>query len=124
MPTRLGNILRRAEDQLRNAGGDIEGFVMRNRHQVPSRVLIHHDQFRTRLDMYCTLVFVAAVLAISSIPALWALPTADRIAVALGFAIMAQASYGAAISSARGYSTVLRQIDAAISAARPQAAQR
>lgn len=114
MPTKLGNILRAAEDQLRNTGGDIEGFVMRHRHLVPSRVLVHHDQFRTRLDMYCTLVFVATTSAIVSVPALWDLPILDRIVVPLVLLMTSFASYGAALSSARGYRTVLRQIDKSV----------
>lgn len=114
MPTKLGNILRRAEDRLRNTGGDVEGFVMRHRQHAPPRVLAHHDQFRTRLDMYCTLVFVSAVLAGASVPVLWELDTIDQIAVPLVFLMTSLASYGAALSSARGYSTVLRQIDKSI----------
>ncbi|MDQ0095011.1 hypothetical protein [Paeniglutamicibacter psychrophenolicus] len=111
MPTTLGNILRAAEDQLRNTNGDIEGFVMRHRHLVPSRVLAHHDQFRTRLDMYCTLVFVAATVAMASVPALWDLPAVDRMVVPLVLLVTSCVSYGAALSSARGYRTALRQID-------------
>jgi hypothetical protein len=111
MPTRLGNILRVAEDGLRNTGGDVEGFVMRNRGTVPQRILEHHDQFRTRLDMYCTLVIVAAALAAVSVPALWDLSPLDRIGVPVAFLITSWASYSAALSSARGYSSVLMQID-------------
>ncbi|MHA7154218.1 hypothetical protein [Arthrobacter sp. TMN-50] len=114
MPTKLGNILRAAEDQLRNAGGDIEGFVMRHRHLVPPRVLAHHDQFRTRLDMYCTLVFVAATVALTSVPTLWDLPALGRIVVPLVLLVISCASYGAALSSARGYTTALRQIDKSV----------
>lgn len=115
MPTKLGNILRSAEDQLENTGGDLEGFVMRHREFVPSRVLLHHDQFRTRLDMYCTLVFVATSLGIASIPILWELPDLNRVLVPLAFIVTARASYGAALSSARGYGTALRQIDTSVS---------
>jgi hypothetical protein len=111
MPTLLGNILRVAEDDLRNKNGDVEGFVMRNREIVPSRVLEHHDQFRTRLDMYCTLVFVAIAVAVASVPALWQTALLGRVAVPLALFLIALASYGAALSSARGYATVLRQID-------------
>jgi hypothetical protein len=114
MPTKLGNILRTAEDDLRNTDGELQGFVMSHRHLVPPRVLAHHDQFRTRLDMYCTLVFVAATLAIASIPALWALPLLDRIVVLLALLMASIASYGAALSSARGYGTALREVDRSV----------
>jgi hypothetical protein len=121
MATKLGNLLR-TEDRLRNTGGDIEGFVMRHREKVPPRVLAHHDQFRTRLDMYCTLVFVSAALAIAAVPALWQLDVVDRVVAPLALFVISCASYGAAVSSARGYSTVLRQIDTAVAAASAPAA--
>ena len=117
MPTKLGNVLRSAEDGIED-GGDLGGFVMRNRHFVPTRVLLHHDQFRTRLDMYCILVFVSAMAAIVSIPVLTDLPALGRISVVLALLVMSWASYGAALASARGYGTSLRQIDSAVKEAR------
>jgi len=118
MPTMLGNILRTAEDGLRHSDGDVEGFVMRNRAVVPTRVLEHHDQFRTRLDMYCTLVFVTTAAAVAAIAALWNVPMFDRIIVPVVLLVTAWASYTAALSSARGYSTVLRQIDESVGQSR------
>ncbi|NMM17239.1 MAG: hypothetical protein HHJ14_08935 [Cellulomonas sp.] len=112
MPTRLGNVIRVTEDRLKNTGGDIEGFVMRNRHKASTRVLIQHDQFRTRLDMYCTLFFVAALLVPAAVFTLWDQAALGRFGVAAIFAAVASASYGAAISSARGYCATLLQIDA------------
>ncbi|MCR2814551.1 hypothetical protein [Microbacterium jiangjiandongii] len=115
MPTKLGNILRAAEDGLVNHGGNLEGFVMANRESAPARVMEHHDQFRTRLDMYCTLVFVAIAAALASVPALWDLTPIERLVVPLALLLVSWASYHAALSSARGYGTALRQIDASIS---------
>ena len=115
MPTKLGNILRVGEDELRNKGGDVEGFVMRNREFITPRILEHHDQFRTRLDMYCTLVFVAIGVALISVPTLWDIAFLDRTVVLMTMIVIAWASYGAALSSARGYVTVLRQIDTLVS---------
>jgi hypothetical protein len=112
MPTKLGNILRRTEDSLDNAGDDIQGFAMRRRALVSARVQTQHDQFRDRLDMYCTLVFVSAVLVAVSVLALW-----DRVRwwqtslLAVGFAVFSGICYGSAIASARGYCVTLRQMD-------------
>jgi hypothetical protein len=112
MPTKLGNLLRRTEDSLQNAGDDVQGFAMRRRGLVSARVQTQHDQFRDRLDMYCTLVFVSAVLVVVCIAALW-----DRVrwwqttSIALGFALFAIVCYGSAIASARGYCVALRQMD-------------
>ncbi|MEV1130510.1 hypothetical protein [Agromyces sp. NPDC049794] len=117
MPTKLGNILRTTEDRLRNTNGDLEGFVMAHRGVASARVLEHHDQFRTRLDMYCMLVFVAATAALVSLPLLWGMPILGQIAVPLALVAVSWASYRAALSSARGYVTTLRQIDAAALAA-------
>ncbi len=117
MPTKLGNVLRSTESRLQNAGGDVSNFGLRRRRLVDARIQQHHDQFRTRLDMYCTLVFVAVFLAIASpiilIPVpherwigaiQWLLPSAL-------FLALSWASYRAAIASARGYCAILRVMD-------------
>ncbi|MFL6163851.1 MAG: hypothetical protein ACJ74U_16730 [Jatrophihabitantaceae bacterium] len=112
MPTRLGNILRRTEDSLQNAGDDVQGFAMRRRGFVSARVQTQHDQFRDRLDMYCTLVFASAVLVAISVAALWGrVRWWQTTSVAVGFALFAVVCYGSAIASARGYCVALRQMD-------------
>jgi nucleotide-binding universal stress UspA family protein len=114
LPTKLGNFMRATEDSLRNAGEDVEGFALRRRGKVAPRVQIQHDQFRTRLDMYCTMVFVGGLLAIlgaallaGRVPLVW------TTACTAGFLALSAASYGAAIASARGYGAVLKQMDQA-----------
>jgi hypothetical protein len=112
LPTKLGNLLRATEDELNNTGGDVRRFAFRQRHKVSRRVRMHHDQFRTRLDMYCTLVFVSMFLAvitpIAFVGHIRAIPTTITTA---SFMAMTFASYLAAISSAEGYCTALRQMD-------------
>jgi hypothetical protein len=124
MPTRLGNVLRAAEDRLQSPG-HVEGFVMRNRAVAPSRVLMHHDQFRTRLDMYCSLTFVAIVVAAVSIPMLVDVAIIPHVVITVIFVVIAWASYEAALASARGLSTAILEIDAAVrkSAVRPVTTQ-
>jgi hypothetical protein len=124
LPTKLGNVLRATEDRLKNAGEDLEGFALRGRELVSPRVQQQHDQFRTRLDMYSILTLVAPTLAVLT-PALL-IGTLDRgwlswiITLAGLFALTTWASYRAAIASARGYSTSLRQMDQAfVTAPRP-----
>ena len=113
LPTRLGNLLRATEDQLSHAEGDPESFAFRRRGLAPYRVRIQHDQFRNRLEMYCTLVFVSVAVTVLT-PTILAgahvgyLPI---ILIAGGFAALAQVSYLAATASARGYCSVLRQMD-------------
>ena len=85
---------------------------MRRRALAPPRVQLQHDQFRDRLDMYCTLVFVS--MALAAIPAglLW-----DKVrwwqttAVSAGFVVFACACYGSAVASARGYCVALKRMD-------------
>ncbi|MHB1430806.1 MAG: hypothetical protein ACYCVZ_01640 [Streptosporangiaceae bacterium] len=114
LPTRLGNVLRSAEDKLRRADkGDLEGIVMRNYQLVPPLLLDQHSQFRTRLDMYCTLVFIFVALALAGTVTLWKFGTwhGPALLAAATFLALADLSYHAAISSAIGYGTVLAAID-------------
>lgn len=113
-PTKLGNILRATELGLHvDKGEDLQGFVLRRRALITPRLELHHDQFRTRLDMYCTLVVVFVLLAALSGVLFTTAPVsllgaAVVVAVFVGMAIT---SYSAAIASARGYCLTLRQID-------------
>jgi hypothetical protein len=113
LPTKLGNVLRAAEDEISADGDDeIEGFVIRHWSETPGALRKEHDRYRTRLDMYCTLVIVCTVLAFLA-PALITrgvhlLPI--TVAIAVAYFIMALVSYAAAVASARGYVTVLKTI--------------
>lgn len=113
-PTKLGNIIRATEETLhRENGEDLQGFVLRRRALITPRLELHHDQFRTRLDMYCTLVVIFAFLAAFSaiLFATAQMPFLGAVIVVAIFVVMAMVSYSAAIASARGYSLTLRQID-------------
>jgi hypothetical protein len=113
MPTKLGNILRRTEDSLVHAGDDVQGFAMRRRSLVPMRVQIQHDQFRDRLDMYCTLVFVTCTISGVSAAVLYSrVRWYQTAAVAAAYFLFALACYGSAVASARGYCVVLKEMDA------------
>ena len=105
-PTLLGNTLRAYEERIFPAvTGEFEGFVQRVR--LPSSVRIQHNQFRSRLDLYCTLVLVFAMLAIAGAVLMFDL---GRVAVAISVAASAGlswVSYRAAVASARGYGVVL-----------------
>ncbi len=112
MPTKLGNVLRATEDKIVPDGTDTEGFMLRHGGAATPRLRQHHDQFRTRLDMYCTLVFVQVALALGTVALLGtgANPFAGTVIVTAIFAALAATSYSAAISSARGYCSALRAI--------------
>lgn len=119
MPTKLGNVLRATEAKLQNAGGDVGTFALRRRRLVDARIQLQHDQFRTRLGMYCILVFVSVFLA-----ALWPIFLKDAphhqvgevvvwLIPPLSYLLLALAAYKAALASARGYCTILRLMDRA-----------
>jgi hypothetical protein len=112
LPTRLGNVLRATEDDIADDVGQVEGLVMRRYDSIPPRLMVQHDQFRNRLEMYCCLVLVFGVLAVGS-AWLLARPKEHYISAAGAFVILSLlglVSYRAAIASARGYCTVLRTI--------------
>ncbi len=115
LPTRLGNLLRATEDELTHADGDPESFALRRRGLAPYRVRIQHDQFRTRLEMYCTLVLVSAAVTVLT-PAILAgarVGTWPVLGITASFAALTYVSYLAATASARGYCSELRQMDKA-----------
>lgn len=114
LPTRLGNTLRSWEDELTlPPNEDLEGMILRGYDRIPVYLQVKHDQFRNRLDMYCTLAFVFFTLAIMATILLsqgkggW---LAGTLVGAFYFGL-AWMSYEAAISSARGYGSVLLAIN-------------
>lgn len=113
LPTRLGNLMRATEDQLKHTGGDVQGFALRKYAMAPRLVQKEHDQFRNRLEMYCTMVFVSASLLILA-PVMLLGSGIDHVAIAIiagGFAALTEASYLAAIASAAGYCSALKEMD-------------
>jgi hypothetical protein len=118
LPTRLGNALRAAEDRLPvDAGEKLVGFVSRHHDRLPPALRDEHRDYRTRLDMYCSLVLVFLMLAAGSVVALR--PVATPLAVtatAMTYAAMSWVSYEAAIASARGYGDALEEIGAFVAA--------
>jgi hypothetical protein len=113
LPTKLGNLIRATEDQLENTDGDVQGFALRRYAGAPRIVQTEHDKFRDRLDMYCTLVFVsAALLVLTPLILIGSGVGFAAIAKTIAcFAALSQASYLAAIASARGYCSALREMD-------------
>jgi hypothetical protein len=113
LPTKLGNTLRSGEDQLpRGTEEELEEFVYRRHGQMSAELNVRHDQFRSRLNIYCLLTLIFSGLAIVSPVALVHRRT-DLIGGAVFlvvYAILALISYQASIASARGYVTVLRVI--------------
>jgi hypothetical protein len=112
LPTRLGNVLRVAEDKI-DLGEyeNLEGYVVRYYDQLPPTLQSQHRDYRTRLDMYCSLALVFFMLVALSAITLYAVSPLWGMAVAVGaYALMACLSYQAAIASARSYGLILQEI--------------
>lgn len=107
LPTRLGNTLRSAEDRMQlSDGGDLEGFVLRNYETIPDRLLAQLSAFRTRLDMYCSLVLACTILSVLAVPLTLRFQGAQHLTTIVCTAVplaLAGISYRAAVASARGY---------------------
>jgi len=117
LPTKLGNTLRAVEDQLvLDSSHDLEGYINRNWNNLSKILQEEHDQYRTRLDLYCLLVFVLVALGALVLVMFkphsgdWRLGTA----LALTYWLLAGIAYSAAVASARGYGSVLRTINDAV----------
>jgi hypothetical protein len=113
LPTKLGNVIRAIEDSISlPPEEDLENFVVRRWGETSNALRQQHDQYRTRLDLYCMLVFVFLVLSILS-PLLISLGPRNlpsTIGTSLAYLVMSFVSYTAAIASARGYGSAIKAI--------------
>ncbi|TCC34944.1 hypothetical protein [Kribbella sindirgiensis] len=105
MPTRLGNVLRRYEDETRRQ--TVESLVDQVFDSLPPSLRSSHDEQRGRLDLYCTMYLVlmlAGVIAVLRfIPVHWGYSVA-----AVGItALSVWTVYRAAVASARYYGSLL-----------------
>jgi hypothetical protein len=112
LPTRLGNALRATEDNIElEEGENIEGYVVRNYDQLSVALKSQHKDYRTRLDMYCCLVLVFSILAVTSVAALVRIsPLWGMFVAVMVYVSMACLSYEAAIATGRAYGLILQEI--------------
>lgn len=123
LPTRFGNVIRIYEDRVDRPGrGPLPGLVQRVFHELPFTLQVEHDQFRSRLNLYSSMVIVFVLAAVAAVPALgWSdwRPPAIMAAVALAMALL---SYQAAIASARAYGMLLESIDSVVESRKTESA--
>jgi hypothetical protein len=112
LPTRLGNVLRAAEDNIEvDKGENIEGYVIRHYDELSAALKSQHDDYRTRLDMYCCLVLVFSILFVFSFVTLFRVnPLWGMLIAATVYGSMIYMSYRAAIATARNYGLVIQEI--------------
>lgn len=112
MPTRLGNVMRAAEDHVRlMPGEDLEGFMIRHMDELPNTIVAEHAAYRRRLEMYCGLIFVLGALALVSVACFWGHATdiGWRIGVPALYTGAVWITYRAAIASALGFGQALKE---------------
>lgn len=104
MPTMLGNIVRRHEQQMNVP--NVESFVQDHFDELPPSLQHTHDEVKTRLDLYASLVFLLPVLGMFALAVLlpdgWYVVGVE--AVVAAFTLVA---HRAAVASARAYGSVL-----------------
>lgn len=112
LPTRLGNVLRASEDKINlPVGENLQGYVIRHYDRLSPALQSQHDEYRTRLDMYCSLALVFSMLVVIAVITLSSIAPAWGAAVAVaGYGWMAWVSYEAAIATARNYGLILQEI--------------
>jgi len=118
MPTRLGLVLRSAEDRLAagQEGENLRGLVIGNLHRIDPATLQEHDQYRNRLDMYSVLCFVSATLAVVNVAVLrGSIETRTLVLLTIAMLLLSWASYRGTLTTAEDYGTVLTEIDRRLS---------
>lgn len=117
LPTRLGNVMRAAEERVRlDDGQRLEGFMIRNLDRLPPTVADEFGVYRQRLDMYCAMIIVLAALAMiagvhlmfSAAVLFW------QVVIPAGYLVAIWPSYHAAIASARGLGEALTEASFAV----------
>lgn len=114
MPTMIGNVFRRLDDELRSPARQRpvsgEDFLFMEDRAVPNRLVLHYRTAKNRLDMHCTMVFGFVALAAAS-TALLADPgvaAADVVVVTGGYVLLALLSYAAALRITRHFAAIAR----------------
>jgi hypothetical protein len=104
MPTMLGNILRRHEQQMNVR--NVESFVQDHFDELPPSLQRTHDEVKTRVDLYASLVFLLPLLGAFALAAL--LPDGWYVlGVEMALAALTLVAHRAALASARAYGSAL-----------------
>jgi hypothetical protein len=112
LPMKLGNALRAHEELVYvQTEGRLEGYVLRLFDKLPPSLQLEHDQYRNRLDLYCSLCVVLFAAALAATPVLEPAGlqvVVTSIAMSLGLLLL---SYRAAVASAMRYGSILLTIE-------------
>lgn len=118
LPTRLGNILRRREDD--TGREEVEGFIEAVFDDLPFSLQLAHDEQRTRLDLYCSMVFVIALSAVVAAARFGFQHWPYQVGALLLALVSGCVVYLAALTSARHYGSLLIAIAEHVDAEVPE----
>lgn len=111
MPTRVGNVIRRAEIEALGEDPRMEMAVARVFDRLPTALQVQHDEARGQLDLYGLLVAASLLLSVVGGTILWSTPLQWWwIGGTIAWAV---ANQKAMLASARNYAAVLMEISAA-----------
>jgi hypothetical protein len=105
LPTRLGNVLRSYED--RTGSEPVEALVQEVFDVLPPALQAEHDEQRTRLDLYCSMIFVIAVVTVTAVTLLVQQHVRYAIGAITGGLSGMWLMNGAAVASARAYGSLI-----------------
>lgn len=111
-PTRLGNILRAAEERATSDDLSPDEALLERFDTLPATLKDSHDHSRSLLDMACSLTAVLATLAILSLTLLLIFRNQYEMRFALVglYSVLAVVSYQAATANAAGYGEMLNAV--------------
>jgi hypothetical protein len=113
LPTRLGNALRYHEEQAHYRGvpeNELEHYVEAVFDGLPKSVQVAHDHYRSRLDLYCSLVVVFTVTGAIGLGLLATYGLTHILVTGILAAGLTWLSYRAATASASPYGAILELI--------------
>ena len=82
-------------------------MVLRDFHRLPIHMQSQHDDHRSRLDLYCSMLVIAAISLVSAVVAFAELGWTYIISATLAALLLGLLVYRAIIASARAYGSIL-----------------
>lgn len=109
LPTRFGNVMRHYEDAT-GVTEDLEPYVQDNFDRLPPSLQSSHDEERTRLDLYCTMVFVLPFVGMIALARYLPDHWGYALAWIITCGVATWVTYASAVASARAYGSVLGSV--------------
>jgi hypothetical protein len=106
LPTRLGNVLRRGEEEAGIEGGR-GAFIQAVFDDLPLSLKIEHDEQRARLDMYSSMVYIVVLVSVVGAVRFCIQDVRYSVASVVIGALCGVLMYRAALTTARAFAGLL-----------------